>query len=149
MYNETAVSRSFFFTNSSFVCATRIEPGPSSSGFPQFGICGMSVVNRTTFFLKPLTSTILTGSLNERISISPRSRTTLRMASSIGCFLVVSLIAKPAYAVGGITFRAAPPSMVPILTVVWPKNSSSGNFVCRMSSKISSSFSMAESPCSG
>ena len=52
----------------------------------------------------------------------------LRSASSIGCFLVVSRIARPASAVGGITFNAAPPSIVPILTVVSPKNSSFGKF---------------------
>ncbi len=81
----------------------------------------MSVVKRTTFCLKPSTSSIRTGSLHDKTSISPRSLTTFRNASSIGSRFVVKRIASPASAFGGITFNAAPPSIVPMLTVVSPK----------------------------
>ena len=60
-------------TNSSAVCATWIEPGPNSSGWPQRCRNGMSVVYGNTAVSKPGTVVKRTGGTSRTCSIATRA----------------------------------------------------------------------------
>src|SRR5439155_6072757 len=52
-YASTPPASSASEIRSCALCASRIDPGPSSRGVPQFVRCGMSVVKRTTHVSNP------------------------------------------------------------------------------------------------
>src|SRR2546425_234186 len=74
-YSSTPRSRSAFAIRSPAVWASWIEPGPTSSGAPQFERWGTSVVKPTTHVSKPGRAVSRTGGVALRYSIRARPRT--------------------------------------------------------------------------